>query len=92
MTNPSFPDPFFPEIEPIGFAGSDCTDELAYRHYDAERMIAGKSMRDHLRIAVCYWHSFSSPGSDVFGAGTFDPDRQLSDAQLRQCAMALEGT
>ena len=47
-------------------------DGLAYRVYDPDRMVGGKRMEDHLRIAVCYWHSFNWPGSDVFGAGTFD--------------------
>jgi len=46
--------------------------ELAYRVYDPDRIVAGKRMEDHLRIAVCYWHSFNWPGSDIFGAGTFD--------------------
>lgn len=64
--------PFFPEIEPIRFEGPDTSNELAYRYYDAERIVAGKRMEDQLRLAVCYWHSFCWPGSDVFGAGTFD--------------------
>jgi xylose isomerase len=47
-------------------------DDLAFRVYDPERMVLGRRMEDQLRIAVCYWHSFNWPGSDVFGAGTFD--------------------
>ena len=46
--------------------------DLAYRVYRPDRMVLGKRMEDHLRIAVCYWHSFNWPGNDVFGAGTFD--------------------
>ncbi len=53
-------------------AGSPVGDGLRYRVYDPDRIVAGKRMEDHLRIAVCYWHSFNWPGSDVFGAGTFD--------------------
>lgn len=65
--------PFFDEVTgPIPFAGPGSADPLSFRFYDAERMIAGRSMREHLRIAVCYWHSFGWPGSDVFGAGTLD--------------------
>jgi xylose isomerase len=56
----------------IGFEGRASDDDLAYRVYDPDRMVMGKRMEDHLRIAVCYWHSFNWPGSDVFGAGTFD--------------------
>lgn len=40
--------------------------------YDPDRLVAGKRMEDHLRIAVCHWHRFNCPGNDVFGDGTFD--------------------
>jgi xylose isomerase len=56
----------------IGFAGADADDDLAFRVYDPDRMVLGRRMEDHLRMAVCYWHSFNWPGNDVFGAGTFD--------------------
>lgn len=63
---------FFTDItEPIPFAGSGA-DGLTYRVYDPDRLVAGKRMEDHLRIGVCYWHSFNWPGSDIFGVGTFD--------------------
>ena len=63
---------FFTEVEgPVPFAGAS-TDDLAFKVYDPDRMVLGKRMEEHLRIAVCYWHSFNWPGSDVFGAGTFD--------------------
>ncbi len=65
-------EPFFPNIEPIRYEGPDAANELAFRHYDANRVVLGKRMEDHLRFAVCYWHSFCWPGSDVFGQGTFD--------------------
>jgi xylose isomerase len=64
---------FFDQVRGrIGFGGLDSDDPLSYKVYDPERMVLGKRMEDHLRIAVCYWHSFNWPGSDVFGAGTFD--------------------
>jgi xylose isomerase len=64
---------FFPEVdEPIRFGGLDAQDALAFKVYDPNRMVLGKRMEDHLRIAVCLWHSFNWPGSDVFGSGTFD--------------------
>lgn len=56
----------------IAFEGLDSTNPLSYKVYDKDRLVLGKRMEDHLRIAVCYWHSFNWPGSDVFGAGTFD--------------------
>ncbi|MGF1688235.1 xylose isomerase [Photobacterium japonica] len=63
---------FFKHINNIQFEGTDTTNPLAFRHYDADRMILGKSMKEHLRFAACYWHNFCWAGSDVFGAGTFD--------------------
>ena len=66
-------DAFFPEVTGrIPFGGLDATDPLAYRVYDPDRLVLGKRMEDHLRIAACVWHSFNWPGSDVFGVGTFD--------------------
>ncbi len=63
---------FFSDVEPIRYEGPDAQDDLAYRFYDPARIVLGKRMDEQLRIAVCYWHSFNWPGSDVFGAGTFD--------------------
>ncbi|WP_442678014.1 xylose isomerase [Sphingomonas sp. ASY06-1R] len=63
---------YFAEIAPITFKGPDSTDELSYRFYDKNRVVMGKTMEDHLRFAVCFWHTFSWPGADIFGAGTFN--------------------
>jgi xylose isomerase len=64
-------EPFFAAIPPIRYEGPDSTRPLAFRHYDRERRVLGRTLEEHLRFAVCYWHSFSWPGNDVFGAGTF---------------------
>jgi xylose isomerase len=64
---------FFAEVpRRIAYAGVGATDPLSYAAYDPDRLVLGKRMADHLRIAVCLWHSFNWPGSDVFGVGTFD--------------------
>lgn len=63
---------YFADIEPIKFEGLDSTNPLAYRYYDSDRVVMGKTMAEHLRMAVCYWHSFCWDGFDVFGAGTFN--------------------
>ncbi len=63
---------FFKGIEQIRYEGPGSENPLAFRYYDKDRLVLGKSIADHLRCAVCYWHSFAWPGSDVFGAGTFD--------------------
>jgi len=59
----------FSDIPAIKFEGPDSTNPLAFRHYNAEEKVEGKSMRDHLRFAVCYWHTFRGTGSDPFGPG-----------------------
>jgi xylose isomerase len=64
---------FFGKVEnPIPYAGTGSSGDLAYKVYDPDRMVMGKRMEDLMRVAVCYWHSFNWPGSDVFGVGTFD--------------------
>jgi len=65
-------EPFFPDVETIVFEGPDSDRALAYRHYEPDRELRGRSMRDHLRIAVCYWHNFCWPGNDVFGDAAFE--------------------
>ncbi len=62
----------FASVAPIRFEGPDTRNDLAYRVYDANRVVLGKTMEDWLRPAVCYWHSFSWPGADIFGAGTLN--------------------
>ncbi len=64
-------EPFFPGIERVRYEGPESENALAYRFYDPERVVLGKRMQEQLRPAVCYWHSFCWPGSDVFGEGTF---------------------
>ncbi len=64
---------FFDTVpEPIRYEGPDSDNPLAFRWYDADRVVLGKTMAEHLRFGVCYWHSFAWDGSDIFGAGTLD--------------------
>ena len=62
---------FFKAIAPVKFEGGESPNEYAFRHYDADEVILGKRMEDHLRFAVAYWHSFAWPGGDPFGGQTF---------------------
>ena len=64
-------DRFF-ATEPIFYEGPESTTPLAFRWYDEDRVVLGKTMREHLRFAVCYWHSFCWPGTDMFGGETLD--------------------
>ena len=65
-------DEYFSEVSEIVFEGPETRNDLAFRHYDRDRLVLGKRMEDHLRFAVCYWHTFCWPGDDVFGDGSFD--------------------
>ena len=61
----------FPEVpEKIKFEGPDSTNPLAFRHYDENEQVEGKSMKDHFRFSVCYWHTMRGTGADPFGPGT----------------------
>lgn len=61
---------FFPTIEKIKFEGRDSKNPLAFKFYDENKIIAGKSMKDHFRFGIAYWHSFCGTGGDPFGPGT----------------------
>jgi xylose isomerase len=63
---------FFSDVAKLEYEGLETDNDLAFKVYDPDRMVMGKRMEDHLRVAVCFWHSFNWPGSDVFGQGTFD--------------------
>jgi xylose isomerase len=63
---------YFQDIPAIEYRGPDSDEPLAFRHYDKNRIVLGKRMEDHLRFAVCYWHTFCWTGLDPFGGGTFE--------------------
>ena len=56
--------PFFPDVPKIQYEGPDSRNPLAFRHYNPDEVVEGKPMRDHLRFAVAYWHTFRGTGSD----------------------------
>ena len=61
---------YFPGIGKIKFEGTASKNPLAYRYYDAEKVILGKKMKDWLRFAMCWWHTLCAEGGDQFGGGT----------------------
>lgn len=61
---------YFPDVPAIKYEGPDSTNPLAFRHYNPTEKVDGKTMADHLRFAVCYWHTLCGTGSDPFGPGT----------------------
>lgn len=66
MTNKEF----FPTVPAIKFEGPKTNNPLAFRYYDPERVVMGRTMRDHLRFAMAYWHTLCADGGDPFGSGT----------------------
>src|SRR5438876_7259683 len=60
----------FPNISKIRYEGPKSKNPLAFKHYQADELVEGKSMRDHLRFSVVYWHTFRNRLSDPFGVGT----------------------
>ena len=61
---------YFPEIGKIKFEGKDSKNPLAYRYYDAEKVVLGKKMKDWLKFAMAWWHTLCAEGGDQFGGGT----------------------
>ncbi|PRX46819.1 xylose isomerase [Salegentibacter salegens] len=61
---------FFKGIDKIKFEGRESSNPLAYKWYDENKMVAGKTLKEHLRFAVAYWHTFNNKGGDPFGAET----------------------
>jgi len=61
---------YFPGIGAIPYEGVGSDNPLAFKFYDRNKVVAGKTMEEHLRFAVCYWHTFCGNGADPFGAGT----------------------
>ena len=61
---------FFPEIGKIPFEGKDSRNPLAFRYYDAEKVVLGKTMKDWFKFAMAWWHTLCAEGADQFGGGT----------------------
>ncbi len=61
---------YFPGIDKIKYEGPESKNPLAFRWYDENKVVAGKTLKEHLRFAVAYWHTFCGTGGDPFGPGT----------------------
>ena len=81
---------YFNAVAPIKFEGAESKNPLAFKWYDKDRMVLGKRMEDHLRFAVCYWHSYCWNGFDPFGYdGTFErPWQHIADPMAAAKAKA----
>ena len=63
---------FFQGIPQVRYEGPDSDNDFAFRHFDADEVVMGKTLKDHLRFSVAWWHSFAWPGGDPFGGQTFE--------------------
>lgn len=63
---------YFPKVSKIKYEGPKTDNPLAFRFYNPDEVVAGKTMREHLRFAMSYWHTMCGEGVDMFGAATFD--------------------
>ena len=81
---------YFPQVGKIVYEGPDSDNPLAFRHYDAGEVIMGKTMAEHLRFAVCYWHTFKGLGGDPFGPGTMIRNYNDSGDEMKVAEMTLE--
>ena len=61
---------FFPGIDKIRFEGKESRNPMAFRYYDAEKVVMGKKMKDWLRFSMAWWHTLCAEGADQFGGGT----------------------
>ncbi len=74
---------YFKGIGEIKYEGKESDNPLAFKYYNPDQVVAGKTMRDHFKFAVAYWHTFCGQGSDPFGPGTqnFEWDQSLDPVQ-----------
>ncbi|HCE56497.1 MAG TPA: xylose isomerase [Prolixibacteraceae bacterium] len=85
---------YFKGIGQIKYEGPQSKNPMAFKWYDESRVIAGKTMKDHLRFAVAYWHTFCGTGGDPFGPGTqifpWDSATDVMDAAKERMDAAFE--
>jgi len=79
---------YFPDVPRIPYEGPDSKNRLAFHHYNPDEVVENRTLREHLRFSVCYWHTFRGTGSDPFGAPTLqrpwdDGSDSIDNAQRR---------
>ncbi|MBS0263239.1 MAG: xylose isomerase [Planctomycetes bacterium] len=85
---------FFPDIPKIQYEGPTSKNPLAFKHYNPDEVVEGQKLRDLLRFAVCYWHTFRGTGSDPFGSATlqrpWDDGSESLENALKRVQAAFE--
>ncbi len=80
---------FFTSVPKINYEGPDSKNPFSFKYYNPDEKVLGKTMRDHLRFAVCYWHTFKGLGSDPFGGGTMLRPWNDSSDEMEVAEMTL---
>ena len=81
---------YFPNIKKVKYEGRDSDNPLAFKFYDSEKIVSGKPMREHLKFAVAYWHTFCGTGGDPFGPGTKKFPWEVPDNSIRSAYARLD--
>jgi len=81
---------YFKNINEINYEGPDSDNPLSFKYYDETKQVLGKTMKEHLRFATCYWHTFTWPGLDPFGGATFDRPWMSNSDPLKMAEMKLD--
>lgn len=81
---------YFPEVKKISYEGPDSKNPLSFKHYDPRQVVLGKTMAEHLRFAVCCWHTFKATGSDPFGLPTMIRSYNSSADPMQVAEQTLE--
>jgi xylose isomerase len=81
---------YFPGVKKIRYEGPKSSNPLAFKHYDAKKKILGKTMAEHLRFSVCYWHTFKGLGNDPFGVETISRAYNNAPTPLKAAEQTLE--
>ncbi|HUX93659.1 MAG TPA: xylose isomerase [Ignavibacteriaceae bacterium] len=81
---------YFKGIDQIKYEGKDSRNTLAFKWYDADKVVAGKTMQEYLRFATAYWHSFCNTGGDPFGPGTKNYQWNNSDDSVKEAKAKMD--
>ncbi len=82
---------YFPSVEnQVAYEGAQSKNPLAYKYYDADRVVGGKTMKEILRFSVCYWHTFKGTGIDPFGWGEYHRPWDRSQDPMQRAFHTLE--
>ena len=81
---------YFKNINEINYEGPDSENPLSFKYYDESKQVLGKTMKEHLRFATCYWHTFTWPGLDPFGGATFDRPWMSNVDPLKMAELKLD--